>query len=69
MVPDVPPSRHWEVVEDYGPGEKPQVAARFSDRERADRWALFARLASRPVEPGDEWGPDYYVREADRAAS
>lgn len=52
----------YELVEDYGPDEDPQVVGRYEDYDKARKDAMKANLSSHPVEPGDEWGPDYYVR-------
>lgn len=55
----------YELVEEYSDGTLAQVVGRYSDHDRARREATKANLMSHPVDVGDEWGPHYYVRNAD----
>lgn len=52
----------WLLIEVWGPGDELPVA-RYRDRDAAEREAATQRMAGYPTEPGDTWGPDYYVRE------
>jgi hypothetical protein len=59
--------RPWVLWENYGPGEEPAACGRYSTEEAANKAAMYANLSSAPVEPGDIWGPDYYVTREESA--